>query len=497
VWCIVALAGCDPTAAVVTEIGDLRRQLDATAAKGITESAKWREEADNWRNGQGELAAAAADFMKNGIKAAEESAKRVVAQAKTEMTELAQDSNAELKLDADYIDARIRANFSALRTALDRYEAETKEGKKPLLTRFTGLLDELAKKQEVEPKTAISVPRDVNVLWLTPDKESGFSVERSNVSISGFGFLQPSVTSHLSAVLESEGETGETGETGKSLALKGVRVNSDFLVTVDLRRDDFQKVPDAKKLRLLWKGRDLHTVNIRWYRRPLEGPPNGEARLRLSWDGSRIKSVTPQMASYGMVPSYARLVHADGSYSAVTPTESFDLAGIGIRPDDQRLELKWEGDDVRASDSEKIVTFAKVNDPPYVKEVVLTVKTTKNDKDREIQFTYTLHAPGVGAAADPLSVGRGQVWDDNTQRSFRIVLQPEKMFTSNRRDFQLRVQYDSSDGDPDWWGRVAISGTLANGEPIDLLGEVPDFQMGHHDSGRITDRILREFPFDR
>ncbi len=135
--------------------------------------------------------------------------------------------------------------------------------------------------------------------------------------------------------------------------------------------------------------------------------------------------------------------------------------------------------------------------PIEIKEVYLKVNTTNDDKDREVTFTYIVHLDGKGPRHNTaLAVGGGEVWKDPSIRDFTIKLDqpfPEQ----DRMSYQLRVHYASSDGDPRWIGRVSARGLTSDGRTIDLLSETGDFEMGHHDDGKKTDHIQREFKFNR
>jgi len=134
---------------------------------------------------------------------------------------------------------------------------------------------------------------------------------------------------------------------------------------------------------------------------------------------------------------------------------------------------------------------------PVIVQAIIGVKTTNNDKDREVHFVYTVHLDGVGARHDAThAYGAGEVWPDPSYREFTIKLDrpiPE----ADRQNYQLRVRYESSDGDPNWIGRVSVRGKTADGREIPLLGETGDFEMGHHDDGKKTERVQREFKFNQ
>jgi hypothetical protein len=46
--------------------------------------------------------------------------------------------------------------------------------------------------------------------------------------------------------------------------------------------------------------------------------------------------------------------------------------------------------------------------------------------------------------------------------------------------YRFHIRYSSSDGDPNWIGRIRVDGILNNGETVPLLTETDDFEMGHH-----------------
>lgn len=368
------LSGCLRQAIepAIDEIEQLRRDVNATAAKGIDSVDKWREEAAAWRNGKGRFADAAASFMQEAIPEAEAAAQRTVAEAREQMAALAMDTAAEAKLTVDYTDARIRAHFQALRKAIE----ELQKVDRPIVERFKDSLRELATKQEVEPKTAISQPRKLEVIWTTPNKTGDFAISHGTVEISGFGFLQDSVKKKLAAqLIQGNGNT-------RSLPLK---INSDFLLTVEVPHESL-KGSQADELQLLCDARRLHTVPLHWYRQPLQGPPGGRATIVFAPDGKTIQSISPAQAAYGIVPSSAHLIRADGSQDAIPLAESIDLNNLGLLPGDSRIELFWNQDDIHEAGKKRVLTIASETAQPAERVVSSVGSIMTTDQDREGAF---------------------------------------------------------------------------------------------------------------
>jgi hypothetical protein len=139
-------------------------------------------------------------------------------------------------------------------------------------------------------------------------------------------------------------------------------------------------------------------------------------------------------------------------------------------------------------------TMASVATAVRVEAIHVDIHTTRNDKDREVSFTYLIHQPGVGAISDPLTVGHGEVWPDGeNNRTYRIKLKKPFPY-ADRLKYALRVTYSSSDGDPNWIGRLSARAEATGGQQFPVLGSTGDFEMGHLDGH--PERKERDFQFN-
>lgn len=179
-----------------------------------------------------------------------------------------------------------------------------------------------------------------------------------------------------------------------------------------------------------------------------------------------------------------------------------DLGGAGIQfgPDSRRLVLTWQG--ATLSEIAVIQPPPPLPDPPppQITSVVIRVDTTDDDKDREITFTYQVHKPGVGAIGS-VAAGGGTVWPNPSTRTFTIPFENGRTFPeAERAQWALRVNYDSSNGDPRWIGKVSATATVsytdAGRHPatrtIDVLADTGNFEMGHAGGHQ-----MRDFMFNR
>ncbi len=154
----------------------------------------------NITGGEGSLGAAIRDFLsENDLSKAKEVVHEAINAAEGAAGRRFVQAGAEARLTADYFDARMHANLKAISKALTDYEADIQAGKTPSVPRFTALITEASKQQEVDPKAGTSFPDKVTIRWDKPDKSS-FTIDtsQSSIVVSGFGFQQPRVASLLS-----------------------------------------------------------------------------------------------------------------------------------------------------------------------------------------------------------------------------------------------------------------------------------------------------------
>jgi hypothetical protein len=134
--------------------------------------------------------------------------------------------------------------------------------------------------------------------------------------------------------------------------------------------------------------------------------------------------------------------------------------------------------------------------PPRVASVIVRVNTTRDDKDREIRFTYSVRKGNDVIAS--ITVGNGEVWRDPSTRDFTIVIPDAKKFTEAERfNYSLHVRYDSSSGDPRWIGNVGATLVFDRDRPTLETLTTGDFEMGHHDKGKHPERIDQDFKFNK
>lgn len=133
------------------------------------------------------------------------------------------------------------------------------------------------------------------------------------------------------------------------------------------------------------------------------------------------------------------------------------------------------------------------DDRALIDAIHVDIHTTDNDKDREVTFTYLIHQPGVGPVSNALPVGGGEVWPDGDRGTYRIPLTKPFAFADRLRH-ALRVSYSSTDGDPNWVGRLSARAEIA-GANLPVLGDTGNFEMGHLDGH--PERRERDFQFNR
>jgi hypothetical protein len=139
----------------------------------------------------------------------------------------------------------------------------------------------------------------------------------------------------------------------------------------------------------------------------------------------------------------------------------------------------------------------KTYDSDKVVAIHVSMQTTTQDKDREIYFTFTVNEPDVGPVSKSKSYGRGDVWPNGTRKDFRLPILADKYVPRSRRlHHVLHVTYDSTSGDPDWWGRITAKAEYADGHLEDILSDTGPFQMGHYQGGN-PERKDRDFQFNQ
>ncbi len=163
-------------------------------------------------------------------------------------------------------------------------------------------------------------------------------------------------------------------------------------------------------------------------------------------------------------------------------------SGIQFNPGETRLVVLYKNTQVVAIP----ITWGPRPEPvqpPKVTFIKLRVHTTRDDKDREIGFTYIPHLSGVGAVGT-FDAPPGDVWRDRTEREFTIKMDKPFLW-DDRLKHQLRVVYRSTNGDPRWIGYLSADAVLSDGRrlPLLLTGE---FDMGHRGRNQ-----TREFMFNR
>lgn len=192
--------------------------------------------------------------------------------------------------------------------------------------------------------------------------------------------------------------------------------------------------------------------------------------------------------------------HLSISTNYIAQLDIAPKSGVQFKPGDATLVVHYD---------RKVICTAPITwgerppPPPAITKIILYIGTSKNDKDREITFHYTIHRISDGAQVGGISVGHGEVWPDDKKprpswRHLDIPITENARFPeADRLGYRLHVRYESSRGDPNWIGRLRAEAVLEGGRKIEILAETDDFEMGHHDRGRITDRVNRDFPFNR
>lgn len=98
-------------------------------------------------------------------------------------------------------------------------------------------------------------------------------------------------------------------------------------------------------------------------------------------------------------------------------------------------------------------------------------------------------------------MGEGEVWPDprNPKPHWRDIKVPirEPFAYSERLGYVLRVSYFSSKGDPKWNGRFRADAVLDDGTIKPVLTETSDYDFGHHDGGKIKERLHQIFHFNQ
>lgn len=127
---------------------------------------------------------------------------------------------------------------------------------------------------------------------------------------------------------------------------------------------------------------------------------------------------------------------------------------------------------------------------PYdMTDILLHVNTTGDDKDKEIQFSYSIVDYFTQKVLGVVFVGAHEKWDNGDHREFRIPIVPYAY--QSRGSLQLVARYQNiAGGNHGWEGRLWASAIMPTGIAW-VRSDTRDFKLG--ESGNPHIRI---FNFD-
>lgn len=457
----------------LSELARLRKQVEDAkeTAEGIsddweTQSDKWRDEVKKWREGEGRLTEAAASFMENGmedtVKNAEEAVKRSIEEMERASKETVQDAAAEVRLSTRYIEAKIKANLKAVGDAIDELESEMEEGDLSVEPeeRFKALIKELAAEVPLTPATGTSIPREVDVHWNSPDKETGFAAKTTKVYVSGFGFRHPDWQKHARLSLTK----GDKEAEDVSASLK---VNSDYLLTIDLSDNVLAELLEADRLSLRWEEEDLHGIDVRWFRTP-SLPPEKQIAVHWTHDG-KVKEIKPPSWDFGMAPEFARLVRVDNSHFDVSADRKVDFSSLPLQVNDQGLEMTWKAQEILDKNQVKNVLRFRhtVDDPPppplpMITAFIIRMNTLNEDSDERSYVDFKILKANAVVYHNP-DEGRGQDWDDGHRYEREI---PGIQGVTYMQGDRFRVEITLMGDDQEWEAQIQLGIRIDNGQAL-------------------------------
>ncbi len=131
---------------------------------------------------------------------------------------------------------------------------------------------------------------------------------------------------------------------------------------------------------------------------------------------------------------------------------------------------------------------AQVPSNAQIEAILVTVHTTHDDKDREIEFEFQIVEGNVDQPGHKIlgtvKEGEGVIWDNRTKREIRVPLAKPYAF-KDRLKLSLVHKYHNKTGNQGWEGRSSAKAVLGGGRLELVLEETGDYKLGERGNPKI------------